>query len=655
MKQKMTKVLSIFLCAMTCFAYSTPVLAGTELASKDETQVTVADQQATEQDSTANNEVASTSDSAKADVSSNTAKEKTADSDNDAEADTEESGSDSESLPQSGTDDNISWAIDAKGAMTISGTGEMKDYENNDAPWTAYKTKIVSVKFEEGITKIGFDTFNECSSLTEIDIPSSVTVISGYAFYHCTALETVNLPANVGSLGYATFGDCTELKEVTFNNDNISIDSNAFLNISDTGQLTFKCNSGSSAWQYASAHKITRCCLKDHVWNGDRTVDKEATPFWEGEDSIHCKNCDVRKDIETSPKTDSDGGVENNITWTIDQTGLLTVTGEGVWHETYPWYDKGYDDYVTKLVVGTGITTVDEYIYDHINLKSVELSDTVEEIEDTAFEGCPKLQEITIPNDNITIYDDTFSNCSSDLVIRCNPDSKAYEYAKANGISWQCINHTYGEYQIDTEATCEKAGSKHRICTTCQYKDVEVIPAGHQWEEQPTVDVAATCEKEGSQSIHCKACDATKDTQVIPATGHKWTTYRKNAGYLKDGTSYSYCTVCKVKKNVKTLAGYSKYVVKKLKVKKGKKSFKVTWKKASKANRKVISGYQIRYSKKSNMASSKYVKAGKSSKGKKIKKLSKKTKYYVQVRNYTKKGGKTYYSKWSGKKTVRTK
>ncbi len=55
------------------------------------------------------------------------------------------------------------------------------------------------------------------------------------------------------------------------------------------------------------------------------------------------------------------------------------------------------------------------------------------------------------------------------------------------------------------------------------------------------------------------------------------------------------------------------------------------------------------------MSGAKYATAGKKSKSKKIKGLAKKTKYYVQVRTYTKSGGTTFYSKWSAKKTVKTK
>lgn len=68
------------------------------------------------------------------------------------------------------------------------------------------------------------------------------------------------------------------------------------------------------------------------------------------------------------------------------------------------------------------------------------------------------------------------------------------------------------------------------------------------------------------------------------------------------------------------------------------------------------SGYQIRYSKKGNMKNSKTINVKGQSKNKKmIKKLSRRKKYYVQVRAYKKSGTKTVYGKWSSKKCLKTK
>ncbi len=92
--------------------------------------------------------------------------------------------------------------------------------------------------------------------------------------------------------------------------------------------------------------------------------------------------------------------------------------------------------------------------------------------------------------------------------------------------------------------------------------------------------------------------------------------------------------------------------VTKFKVSKAKKAFKAKWAK----NKTERSGVQVKYSTKKSMAKAKTVKAkGAAAKAKTVKKLKKKTKYYVQVRAYKVVNGKTYYSGWSAKKTVKTK
>ena len=90
------------------------------------------------------------------------------------------------------------------------------------------------------------------------------------------------------------------------------------------------------------------------------------------------------------------------------------------------------------------------------------------------------------------------------------------------------------------------------------------------------------------------------------------------------------------------------------KVKARKKGLTVTWRKAAYA-----SGYEIRCSRKKSMKSSKVYRVSSFSSSKKISKLSKKKKYYVQVRAYRDVvvNGETirYVSSWSKKKSVKTK
>ena len=87
-------------------------------------------------------------------------------------------------------------------------------------------------------------------------------------------------------------------------------------------------------------------------------------------------------------------------------------------------------------------------------------------------------------------------------------------------------------------------------------------------------------------------------------------------------------------------------------VSKGKKKIIVEWA----AQKTLTSGYQIRYSKKANLSNAKYKTINKTRTTKKtIYKLSKKTKYYVQVRTFKTVRGTKYYSAWSNTKAAKTK
>ena len=85
---------------------------------------------------------------------------------------------------------------------------------------------------------------------------------------------------------------------------------------------------------------------------------------------------------------------------------------------------------------------------------------------------------------------------------------------------------------------------------------------------------------------------------------------------------------------------------------KAKKAFTVKWKKQSTQT----TGYQIRYSLKSSMKSSKTVTITKNSAtSKKISKLKAKKKYYIQIRSYKTVNKVRYYSSWSSTKKVTTR
>ncbi|MGN1247512.1 MAG: leucine-rich repeat protein [Paludibacteraceae bacterium] len=55
----------------------------------------------------------------------------------------------------------------------------------------------------------------ECSSLTSITIPDSVTSIEYRAFVYNFSLTSIHLPKSITTIGAWAFSDCTSLAQIT--------------------------------------------------------------------------------------------------------------------------------------------------------------------------------------------------------------------------------------------------------------------------------------------------------------------------------------------------------------------------------------------------------------------------------------------------------
>lgn len=101
--------------------------------------------------------------------------------------------------------DNLTWALDSDGLLTISGKGEMKDIKSGMAPWGAYSDSIKAVKISDGVTSIGNWAFFCCTNMSRIGIPASVTRIGAWSLAGCVSLKSITIPDSVTNLGDGAF------------------------------------------------------------------------------------------------------------------------------------------------------------------------------------------------------------------------------------------------------------------------------------------------------------------------------------------------------------------------------------------------------------------------------------------------------------------
>lgn len=126
------------------------------------------------------------------------------------------------------------------------------------------------------------------------------------------------------------------------------------------------------------------------------------------------------------------GKCGENLTWTLDADGTLTINGTGNMNDytsTYyrnpaPWYSQRAS--IKKLSISYSVTSIGNYaFFGCTGLTSINIPSSVTTIGNDAFSCCKNLADINIPNSVTSIGDYTFYNCTSLNSINI-PDSVTF-------------------------------------------------------------------------------------------------------------------------------------------------------------------------------------------------------------------------------------
>ena len=253
--------------------------------------------------------------------------------------------------------DNVSWVLPLDGTLTISGTGEMADYDIDNAPWYSFRSQVKSVVIEDGVTRIGISAFKNCDALTDVTIPNGVSSIGEYAFSDCSSLTSVTIPNSVTSIGSSAFDGCGALKDVYYGGYGMD-------------------------WL--------------EVYGHDQIPDSAT---------VHYK-----EDLYGR------GSCGENVEWVMTLDGTLTISGTGAmadyeWNGT-PWASARSE--IKSVVIGDGVTRIGDYAFQHCRaLTGAAIPASVTAIGDSAFYYCTSLASVTIPGGVTTIGDRAFAYCKT--------------------------------------------------------------------------------------------------------------------------------------------------------------------------------------------------------------------------------------------------
>ena len=305
---------------------------------------------------------------------------------------------------------NLNWSLTSDGTLTISGTGDMWDYEYGEdmrptSPWYKYwdsdfGTELKALVISDGVTSIGDYAFMNCKSFTgNLLIPNSVTSIGQYAFYSCDGFDgDLILPQNIASIGNSAFGGCSGFTgTLTIPASITMLGDYVFYNAKNITRIHFDGNAPKIGNNTFSSNLTLEVPTNSTSW---------TVPTWNGYTTEWY-----------TPETVISGSCGDNLTWTLDGEGTLTISGAGaMWDWTItdvrPWEDSCFD--IKTVVIGAGVTHIGNYAFRScIGSERIEMPDGLLTIGDCAFSQCYGLTNVEIPDSVRSIGRDAFELCQA--------------------------------------------------------------------------------------------------------------------------------------------------------------------------------------------------------------------------------------------------
>ncbi len=487
-----------------------------------------------------------------------------------------------EAATYSGTcGDNLTWALDTDtGVLEISGIGAMTNYSSySNVPWYKYISDIKTIKISNGVTNIGdfafytcdnltnitipdsvtsigadafcfcrnltsvtipdsltsigADAFWYCENLTNITIPDSVTSIGGYAFCGCKNLTSITIPDSVTNIGADTFLSCTSLTSIIVDSANTAYSSDEYgvlFNKDKTELIQYPI--GNSRTSYIIPNNVTN--IGDYAFSSCGNLANISIPYSVTNIGNHTfSHCSNLTSITIPDKVSSIGDAAfwncESLTSITIPNSVTSIGANAFLHceSLTDVYYLGNEEEWAKITIGSynscltnaTIHFIKPHIHSHVSIITAatcttqgyttytcnECGDTyIDDYTDALGHSCTSsVTKPTCTEQGYTTYTCTRSGCGY---------SDMGNYKSATG-------HSYGDWE-EIPATCEKSGSRYKVCSACSDKVTETIPKlEHEYE---SVVTPSSCVNEGYTTHTCINCGDDYIDSNTPALGHSY-------------------------------------------------------------------------------------------------------------------------------------
>lgn len=294
-------------------------------------------------------------------------------------------------------------------------------YDESDIIYAPFSEceQLTTVNIMEGCTEIGAYLFRDCTGLSAVNIAENIifTRVGNDAFRNCAQLTSLALSMAEGStIGNAAFRDCVKLHSLTFEGASIvgddgfrncqaltdftipgsvlSIGTNAFKDCDNIETLRFNRNENGDLLEIGLTHVLVI------------GVTREDAPF---KYSDNLRTIHLARTVDLGVYSSGDGAFSRipNLEEVYIEAGCDSLMLNSL-------------SYNTKL---STVHIAEDNTLEHIGIVALGACDVLENIElekctklktilNSAFLGCEKLEEISIPG-SVTYMDVVFSSCSS--------------------------------------------------------------------------------------------------------------------------------------------------------------------------------------------------------------------------------------------------